>query len=61
MEKQLIALLEKFVEELGDAADFMDTFSKYPEESYGEEGYERVQNKYDLIEQAQKVLSSLNK
>jgi len=59
MEKQLVELLEKFMEELGDATDFMDTFSKYPDESYGEEGYERVQNKYDLIEQAKKVLSEL--
>jgi len=59
MEKQLVELLEKFMEELGDATDFMDTFSKYPDESYREEGYERVQNKYDLIEQAKKVLSEL--
>lgn len=61
MEKQLVEFLEKFVEELDDAAGFMDTFSEYPDESYGEEGYERVQKKYDLIEKAQKVIAGLNK
>lgn len=60
MEK-LKKLIEKLVCELDDAVDFMDTFSEYPDESFGEEGYERVQNKKDLMEQANQVLTELNK